>query len=140
MQFLDRIPFLNIFSHFPKFIFIGILNTLIGYSIIFSLLYLVGINYILSNAVGYIVGLCVSFYLNKYYNFKTASRKTIEFFMFCASFLVSFAINNITLILLIECFSLPKYISIIIAGCIYTSIFYLLSRIYVFKSTTNPNQ
>lgn len=139
MQFSDSRILLNIFRHFPKFVLIGILNTLIGYSIIFCLLYLFNVTYIVSNAVGYIVGLCVSFYLNKYYNFKSVSEKTNEFFRFCASFIVSFAINNISLIILIEWFDLPKFIAIIIAGCMYTTTFYLLSRMYVFKSSRSSD-
>ncbi len=133
MQFIGRFISLNILNNFPKFILIGIINTIVGYSIIFSLLYLFGINYVISNAVGYLVGICVSFYLNKNYNFKTVSKNINEFCRFCISFIVSFVINNVSLILFIELFDLPKFIAIIMAGCMYTGTFYLLCRMYVFK-------
>lgn len=124
---------------FAKFCAIGVLNTCIGYSIIFFSLKILGLNYLLSNTLGYIVGLSISFSLNKYSNFKSKGAASSELPKFLLCFIVAFACNNLILIVCVEILYLPQVLSILVAGIIYTGIFYLLSRDVVFIKTKNSN-
>ena len=122
---------------FAKFCAIGIVNTCVGYSLIFFSLYILGLNYLVSNTIGYTVGLGVSFCLNKFTNFKSPDSIFNELPKFCLSFLLSYFMNNLTLILCVEFLHVSKIISIALAGGVYTVSFYFFSRYVVFTKKTN---
>lgn len=119
---------------FAKFCAIGVLNSVIGYSIIFFSLYALKLNYIASNATGYAAGFIISFCLNKFTNFKSMGAISYELPKFLVSFFVAYGVNNLTLITCVEFFHLSQLISIVIAGITYTMVFYLLSRYIVFTN------
>ena len=56
-----------------KFIIVGVINTVVGTSVMF-LLYWAGAGYWMSSAISYVVGSIVSYFLNKYYTFKQSKR------------------------------------------------------------------
>ena len=57
-----------------KFLLVGVINTIVGTSIMF-LLYNVGhMNYWVSSAANYIVGSIVSYFLNKYFTFQNKEK------------------------------------------------------------------
>ncbi|MFU0831509.1 MAG: GtrA domain-containing protein [Oscillospiraceae bacterium] len=65
----------NIFDkRFIKFIFVGVINTLVGTAIMFALYNLAGCNYWFSTAANYIVGSILSYFLNKYFTFQNKNR------------------------------------------------------------------
>ena len=63
-----------------RFILVGIINTAVGYGVMFGLYNLAGLHrlgdtgYWISSAANYVVGSVVSFFLNKYFTFR--SRET----------------------------------------------------------------
>ena len=65
---------------FFRFILVGIINTMVGYGVMFGLWNLAGlhlwgdIGYWISSAANYIIGSIVSFFLNKHFTFR--SRET----------------------------------------------------------------
>ena len=62
----------NIFDEtLPKFLLVGVFNTLVGTGTMFLLYNLAGCSYWLSSAANYIVGGTVSFFLNKYFTFQS---------------------------------------------------------------------
>lgn len=123
----------GLISNLPQFLIIGVLNTVTGYSIIFFFLYIVKMNYLMSNSIGYFFGLILSFFLNKHYNFKTVSKHLNEFSKFILAFIISFTMNSIILYSCVEFFDLTKLISIIIAGISYSICFFLICKFFVFK-------
>ncbi len=50
-------------KEFLKYNLVGVINTLVGFGIIFILMFL-GLSPILSNAIGYLIGSSISFILN----------------------------------------------------------------------------
>lgn len=116
-----------------KFCVIGVINTIIGYGTTFALLYLGHINYLISNSCGYLVGLVSSYLLNKHLNFRSDNPVTSEFPKFLLTFLVAYACNNAALITFVEVLHISKFVSILVAGGVYTGFFYLLSRFFVFR-------
>jgi putative flippase GtrA len=118
---------------FVKFCLVGIINTIVGYSIIFILIYVFSLNYILSNTIGYIVGVTVSFTLNKYCNFKSQGSVNREFPAFLICFIISYCFNVISLYAMVDILGLRKIVGLIFSGLIYTITFYSLSRWIVFQ-------
>jgi putative flippase GtrA len=120
-------------TNLPQFLIIGVINTLTSYSIIFFSLYILKLNYMISNSIGYFFGLILSFFLNKHYNFKSDSNHICEFSKFILAFFISFAINSSTLYVCVEYFLISKPIAIIFAGVSYSVCFFIISKFYVFK-------
>ena len=118
-----------------KYLLVGVLNTIIGFGLIFLLMFF-GYSPELSNIIGYAVGICFSFVLNKIFTFqskqasKTANLK--EFAKFVSSMLIAWVLNFITLKICLKT-GINPYISQLIAGAVYTLVGYLLSKIWVFK-------
>ena len=59
---------------FWKFILVGILNTVVGMGLQFLFFNLCGWNEWVSSLIGYILGSILSYFLNKYFTFKTRTR------------------------------------------------------------------
>lgn len=57
-----------------KFIIVGIINTVVGTSVMFLLYNFAGVNYWISSASNYIVGSIVSYVLNKYFTFNNKEK------------------------------------------------------------------
>ncbi len=117
---------------FVKFCLIGIVNGIVGFSIILSLIYGLGVNYLVSNFIGYACGLTTSFFLNKYLNFKSGGRIKVELPVFFGSFVVAYSINALTLYILVDVLLQSKIVGLVIASSVYTVLFYLSSRFFVF--------
>ena len=118
-----------------KYLLVGVLNTIVGFGLIFLLMWR-GFSPELSNIIGYAVGICFSFVMNKIFTFKskqaskTANLK--EFLKFVSSMLIAWILNFITLKICLK-MGVNAYLAQIISGAIYTITGYLLSKIWVFK-------
>ena len=68
---------------FFKFIIVGIINTIVGAGIMFVLYNLFHCSYYFSSIMNYVIGSIVSYFLNKYYTFKSkkVSAKEIIYFI-----------------------------------------------------------
>ena len=73
---------------FFRFILVGIINTMVGYGVMFGLYNLAGLHqigdlgYWISSAANYVVGSIVSFFLNKHFTFRnqeTGSKVVLRF-------------------------------------------------------------
>jgi len=123
---------------FIKFCLIGIINAIVGFSLILSLIYIFGVNYLISNLVGYMGGILTSFILNKYVNFKSEGHIKFELPIFLFSFIIAYSVNLVVLYSLVEFFHQSKIVGIVIASSTYTFLFYLASRFIVFHNR-HPN-
>ncbi len=121
----------ELISNLYKYLAIGVINTIVGYGIIFSLMY-IGTSPYLSNLTGYCVGIVVSYCLNKNFNFrsKLPHRKSFPRFVFIL-FIAYFA-NVITLTIALEIFEINKYIAQIISGAVYVMIGFTGSKFVAF--------
>jgi len=117
------------FTQFIRYNLVGIVNTLFGFSIIFSLMF-VGISATISNAIGYALGAVLSYYLNAKYTFKsTKSRQqAIKFFTILA---IAYLLNFATLTLLLN--YLNPYIAQLIAAIVYTLSSFLMAKTIAFR-------
>ena len=119
-------------AQFVKYNLVGIVNTTIGFSIIFSLMFL-GVSAILSNAIGYAIGSIVSYYLNKKYTFNSKEKSKTQAIKFFVVLGVSYLINFIVLKWLLE--FMNPYLAQLISAVVYTLSSFLLVKFLVFKDT-----
>ena len=118
-------------SNFVLYLFIGLINSSIGYIIIFYLTY---INIIaeISNFLGYFIGIFISYFINKRYNFKSNRTHKKELPKFLLSMFISYLINLLILIICYRILSWNVYASQLLAGVAYTLSGYVLSKYFVF--------
>ena len=118
---------------FVRFVIVGLVNTIIGYSIIMILFHLVGLSYSLSYFLSYVVGIIVSFFLNRQFVFFSRNDKLLEFFRFLLAFGVSYGVSYATLYVLVENRILVENIAFFAGMVVYSTLFYLLNRHITFK-------
>lgn len=113
-----------------KYLLVGTLNTIVGFSIIFGLMFL-GVSPEISNISGYAVGIIFSYFMNKIFTFKSNAKSKIEFIKFAISMLIAYVLNFITLKICLN-FGINPYICQILSNIIYTISGFLLSKFWVF--------
>jgi Predicted membrane protein len=121
-----------------KYLLVGIINTIVGYGIIFFLMF-VGVSPEISNIVGYAVGISVSYVLNKIYTFQSKAHPKKEFPKFVLSLLASYTLNFLTLVLCIHIFKINPYISQIISGAVYTISGFVFLKYFAFRRSGYEN-
>jgi len=101
-----------------RFIFVGILNTIVGYGSYYILLDL-GVYYILAAFIGHVIGVTHSFIWNKKWTFKSKGNTQKEILKFTSVYGLTFLINLSLLALLVEKFMLnPKIAGIFALGIV----------------------
>lgn len=120
-----------IFFQVGRFSIAGLINSLIGYLVIFSGMAL-GFSPYLCNVFGYSVGLCCSYFLNKNYTFKIKDADGRRFVKFLLAFSIAYLTNLVILFYLINN-GVDDGVAQIGAGIGYLFIMYLISSKWVFK-------
>lgn len=112
---------------------VGVINTFIGFGIIFILTF-VGILPELANFLGYCIGIVCSFFLNSKITFaKNKVSKNKGLLKFATSMGVVYLVNLVALFLSYRIFGLNVYLSQILAGGSYTLCGFLLSKFFVWR-------
>jgi len=117
------------FLQFVSYNIVGIANTLVGFSIIFLLMF-IGLSATLSNVIGYAIGAVLSYYLNKKYTFQSSTNSKTQALKFFTVLFVAYILNFITLQWLLE--FLNPYLAQLISAAIYTLSSFILAKFMVF--------
>jgi gtrA family protein len=117
-----------------KYLCVGIVNSILGYAIIFILIY-VGVIAEISNFLGYFIAIFVSFYLNKYFTFNDGVKNKLQILKFMFSMVISYILNLIVMSFSYRILEINVYISQILGGFVYTFTGYLLSKNWVFYTS-----
>ena len=67
---------------FWKFVLVGIINTLVGTTVMFVAYNALHLSYWISSASNYIIGSIVSYFLNKYFTFQNNEKSAKQVAMF----------------------------------------------------------
>lgn len=124
----------------PRFLLVGVFNTLVGCGLMFLLYNLAGWSYWLSSAANYIAGGVVSFFLNKYFTFQNKERSWRQAGRFAltvaACWLLAYGAAKPLVRALLS--GLPPRLqenAAMLAGmCLYTALNYLGQRFFAFRS------
>ncbi len=120
----------NTLIQFVTYNIVGIANTLVGFSIIFLLMF-AGLSATLSNVIGYAIGAVLSYYLNKKYTFKSTTNSKTQAVKFFTVLLIAYLLNFITLQWLLG--FLNPYLAQLISAVVYTLSSFMLAKFIVFK-------
>ena len=115
-----------------RFAAVGMVNTGLGYAVIFACMYLAGLGAVTSNVAGYAVGLVVSYLLNRIYTFRSAAPPRREIVRFVSIFLLAYLANLGVLVLLIRQTGMHEGEAQVLAGVVYFGLSFVLSKYYVF--------
>jgi putative flippase GtrA len=118
----------------------GVINTIVGFSVIFSAMWL-GFSPIVSNIAGYAIGFMLGFVLSKKFIFRSNGHFVTESMRYLCAFAVSFVFNLLVLHLTLDYLNFHVIPSQITAAISYTLLMYLLTRLFVFNiSPSNSNR
>ncbi len=109
---------------------VGIANTLVGFFIIFTLMF-AGLSATVSNVIGYAIGAVLSYYLNKKYTFKSNSNSRTQAMKFFIVLFVAYILNFVTLQWLLN--FIDPYLAQFISAVVYTLSSFLLAKFIVFR-------
>ena len=124
---------------FWKFILVGIINTIVGTSIMFGLYNLVGLSYWVSSASNYILTSILSYFLNKYFTFqqKGASLKSLVKFSINIGicYLVAYGVAKpLTIFMLMNAsHKVQENVAMFVGMVFFTALNYLGQRFFAFK-------
>lgn len=119
-----------------KYIFFGVLTTLINYVVYFQGISLIKINYLLANIIAWIVSVVFAYITNKYYVFEKKDNTIYilikEIFLFFSARIISVIIETSILFIGIEIINVQSYIVKIIASVFVVVINYFFSKYFIF--------
>lgn len=115
----------------------GAFNTLIGFSIIFALMW-AGVSPFVANIAGYAVGFVFGLILSKKIVFRSNGGFVMESVRYLVAFFVAFFLNFVVLHALMKWPNFPVVLAQLVAAGCYTVSMYCLTRFFVFSSSLSP--
>lgn len=125
-------PKSTITRQISRFATVGVLNTLVGVAMIFACYQLLGLGLTLSNAIGYGVGLTISFALNGAWTFGASQYTAAAITKFLVIVAIAFA-ANLAAINLLMAIGTPYPIAQLIGVCTYSALVFLGMKYAIFK-------
>jgi putative flippase GtrA len=128
---------------FLKFILVGVINTIVGSSIMFGFYNIAHLDYWLSSACNYTFTSILSFFLNKYFTFgvRQWSAYMIAAFVLTitVSYFIAYGISKpvINYLLRDSPQNIRENIALLAGMCLFTGFNYLGQRLIVFKKGEN---
>ena len=131
---------------FLKFIIVGIINTAVGAGVMFALYNIFNCSYWISSIMNYVVGSVVSFFLNKYFTFKSKafSFKEVIYFIIniAVCFFIAYGLAKPFAIYILSGYSksVQENTAMFIGMVIFTGLNYLAQRFIVFKENNDAKE
>lgn len=123
----------------PKFLLVGVINTIVGAGTMFLLYNLAHCSYWFSSAANYVVGGIVSFFLNKYFTFHSTGWSWSQVVKFTVNLLVCYLAGyglarEAADLFLADMDVVVRENAAMLAGmCLYTVLNYFGQRFWAFK-------
>jgi putative flippase GtrA len=124
---------------FFKFILVGIINTIVGSSIMFSLYNIAHLSYWLSSACNYCLTSILSFFLNKYFTFSVRQWSVFMVFAFTVNIVICYGIAYgiakpaMNYLLRNSPQKIRENAALFTGMCLFTGLNYIGQRLVVFK-------
>lgn len=124
----------------PKFLLVGVLNTLVGAGVMFLLFNVGGWPYWPSTAANYLVGGVLSFFLNKYFTFQDTERSWAQVGRFALTvavcWLAAYAVAKPLALWILsgQPEKIQENVAMLVGMCLYTGLNYLGQRCFAFRS------
>ena len=115
-----------------RYAFVGVLNTGLGYAVIFLCMGVFDWSPVASNVAGYAVGFVVSFVLNRSFTFRSTGAARGELKRFLLIFALAYLANLAVLVLLVHAAGMGGGWAQVVAGIVYFALSFVLNKYYVF--------
>jgi putative flippase GtrA len=131
---------------FFKFILVGIINTIVGSSIMFSLYNIAHLSYWLSSACNYFFASILSFFLNKYFTFNVKQWSVFMIFAFVVNIAICYGIAYgiakpaMNFLLRNSPLKIRENAALFTGMCLFTGVNYLGQRLIVFRYKGNEER
>lgn len=93
-----------------RFLIVGAINTAVGYGS-FALFIFIGGHYLVANVIATVIGVTVSYFLNKYFTFKQYRKSYAEIIRFVSVYFFSFMLGNLLLYIMVDIISISPYLA-----------------------------
>lgn len=119
------------------YLFFGVATTIVNISVFFVCENVLGLDYKISNTIGFILSVLFAFFTNKYFVFgnKNSSRLSFlkEMFLFYWYRMVSFVIDMGMMIVLIEFIQISNFWAKLMTQVVVVVLNYFFSKFFIFK-------
>lgn len=120
------------FIQFIKFGIVGLSNTFIGLGIYYLLLW-IGANYLICNAVSWVISVFNAFYWNNKYVFKNENTWFNALIRTYISYGFSFLVSTVLLYLFVEWCGISKVLAPVVCLVVTIPLNFLLNKFWTFK-------
>jgi glycosyltransferase involved in cell wall biosynthesis/putative flippase GtrA len=117
-----------------RFLLVGVANTFFGLSIIYFAMYFLQLEIVHANAFGYSVGILLGFALNKTWTFSSSDHVVSSFLRYLLVLAIAYVANLATVLYANSYFHLNPYIAQALGIIPYTTIGFLGSRYFAFRT------
>jgi len=117
---------------FLKFIFVGVINTVVFYGVYYGLLQL-GISYVISLTVGNVIGIVNSYLWNKFFTFKSKKRSMSETVKFITIAILQYFLNLLIVHLCVTILDISPELAGLIAISISVFVSYFGHKFWSFR-------
>lgn len=126
-----------------KFIIVGIINTLIGTTVMFVLYNAFGVGYWISSAANYMVGSIVSYILNKHFTFQNKNKSISVIVKFILNisicYFIAYGVAKPLVLQILNRMSekIQGNIAMLVGMCLFVVLNYIGQRFLVFAKSDN---
>ncbi|HEV2270733.1 MAG TPA: GtrA family protein [Steroidobacteraceae bacterium] len=117
-----------------RYLGVGVLNTLVGLGAIYACMYALGLGDVLSNFIGYSLGIILSFILNKYWTFENTQAGGPQFVRFLLVVATAYLLNLAVVEACIHLLGMSRYFAQAAGIPPYTLAGYVGSRYFAFRT------
>lgn len=121
-----------------RYLLVGVVNTMVGLSIIFALMH-AGVADVVANAIGYAIGLCVSFVLNGKWTFGATALDAGRLLRFLLVVGVAYLANLAALIVARDALGWGGHLGQLAGAVAYTTVGFAGSRWFAFAARSAPD-
>jgi putative flippase GtrA len=131
----------NINKHFQviKYLIAGGLGTVVSLALLYFFTDIIGIWYLVSASLAFIISFFVSFFLQKFWTFADADREAMrrQIAAFLLVSLINFALNGLLMLLFVEVFKIWYMSAQLVASGLIAIESYFIYKIFIFNKKIN---
>lgn len=115
-----------------RFLTVGVVNTLVGLTCIYAAMALLGLGLVASNAIGYAVGVAISFMLNRSWTFGQSGAWGGPLARWLGVVAVSYACNIAAASFAHRSLGVDAYVAQLVGVVVYTAVSFLGAKLFAF--------
>ena len=120
-----------------RFAAVGVVNTLVGLAAIYALMYFWRSGPVAANFFGYLIGLAVSFSLNRLWTFKSGRALANDLPKYLLVAAASYLVNAGIVCAAVTGSTVSPYLAQLLGVSVYAVLFFLGCRVFVFAAPEN---